>query len=41
VRAWGGKTYDRYATLSTAYEEEQQKLKAALPEMQTEFSTPG
>ena len=26
---------DRYATLSMAYEEEQQKLKASLPEIQT------
>ena len=30
---------DRYATLSMAYEEEQQKLKAALPEMQTYLET--
>ena len=30
---------DRYATLSVAYEEEQQKLKAALPEMQTYLET--
>ena len=30
---------DRYATLSMAYEEEQQKLKAALPEMQIYLET--
>ncbi len=35
-----GKLSDvRYATLSMAYEEEQQKLKAALPEMQTYLET--
>ena len=31
---------DRYATLSMAYEEEQKKLKAVLPEMQTYLDDP-
>ena len=37
--ARGKRSDDRYATLSMAYEEEQQKLKAVLPEMQTYLET--